>query len=430
MHVHQMQLIASVEDILKECQCREVESFDVYFDVKMFEDAKRLLDAWKQDMPVEARDYISLEGANASEVRLFTHIYAAFNIFFQKFRLASDVAGVVYNPAGAIHPYRFVTHVLARLLEDYPNNFCLSTRTPCTSILPPSTSTPYYTILTPHGAIFTPHVVHATNAWCSHLLQPLRTKIFCVRGNMSAQRPGNSLSPSTLDGGRSWVFYDKHIGYDYLTQLPNGENELMFGGGYFQGGDDGLSELGNNDDSSFNPGIAAHLAGSLPILFGEHNWGVETTPAIPPEKEANSRWFNGRVKAFWSGIIGISADRIPWVGRVPTKLSGRLAPPASSTPFLHKTDKFTISSSPLGEDQTDQIEHICREPKTAAPGEWLSAGYSGEGMAHAFMSGRALGLQILGRNEEAASWFPECMGVTEERWKKAHPEDLIEELWG
>ena len=111
----------------------------------------------------------------------------------------------------------------------------------------------------------------------------MRTKIFSVRGNMTAQRPGAGLSPSTLDGRRSWVFYDKHIGYDYLTQLPTGERELMFGGGFFQGGDDGLSELGTFDDSKINAGIAAHLSGSLPLLFGNINWGTEAVPHPLPQ---------------------------------------------------------------------------------------------------------------------------------------------------
>ena len=273
---------------------------------------------------------------------------------------------------------------------------------------------------------------------------------------MTAQRPGSSLSPSTLDGGRSWVFYDLHKGYDYLTQLPNGEKELMFGGGFFQGGDDYLSELGNCDDSSFNSGIAAHLAGSLPILFGGRNWGSES-PALGSSRdrsgedgdedgviEVEGKWFEGRVKALWSGIIGISADRIPWVGRVPPKVAGREAPPTTSTPestlfVTNPTQKEWNGGSTC--DEGIPISHekstvrSSKGYKTAAPGEWISAGYSGEGMAHAFMCGQALAYMLLGMEESdkrgsLSSWFPEALLVTEERWRKARAEDLIEELWG
>ncbi len=273
--------------------------------------------------------------------------------------------------------------------------------------------------MTPRGIIQTPHIVHATNAWVSHLLEPFRTKIFPVRGNMSAQRPGAALSPSTLDGGRSWVFYDRHLGYDYLTQLPPGPKgsgiegkELMFGGGFFQGGGDGLGELGCVDDSKYNPGVAAHIAGSLPILFGGKSWGSEGM--TKSEGKGDDRWFEGRVKALWSGIIGISADRIPWVGRVPPKLAGRQAP----SPAL------------IQEHAMDGEKTVGNRSKTAAPGEWVAAGYSGEGMAHAFLSGRAVAYMLLGQEDVIKEWFPDSLRVTEQRWKKARAEDLVEELWG
>lgn len=66
----------------------------------------------------------------------------------------------------------------------------------------------------------------------------------------------------------------------------------------------------------------------------------------------------------------------------------------------------------------------------AAPGEWIAAGYSGEGMAHAFLSGRAVAYMLLGQEEAIKDWFPDSLRVTEQRWKKARAEDLVEELWG
>lgn len=240
----------------------------------------------------------------------------------------------------------------------------------------------------------------------------MRAKIFGVRGTMTAQRPGSALSPASLDGNRSWVFYDQHAGYDYLTQLPGSEHELMFGGGFVQSGEEGLIEMGCFDDSSVSTAIAAHLVGALPLLFGVDNWGKETLPHPYTDAEPQEeRWSEGRMKAMWSGILGISADRVPWVGRIPTKLTGREMPGPTSPKVMPEKSHFSISS-------------------LAPAGEWIAAGYSGEGMAHAFLSGRALALQILGRAEEARHWMPECLAITEERWKKAKAEDLVEELWG
>lgn len=111
------------------------------------------------------------------------------------------------------------------------------------------------------------------------------------------------------------------------------------------------------------------------------------------------------MKAIWSGIVGVSADRNPWVGRLSSRLTGR------PTPIISESQKIASDST-----------------KLASPGEWIAAGYSGEGMAHAFLSSRALALQILDRASDARAWFPECLDVTEKRWEEARAEDLIEEL--
>lgn len=78
--------------------------------------------------------------------------------------------------------------------------------------------------MTFRGKITAPHIIHATNAHAAHLIPSLRSKLVPVRGTMTAQL---SLG-STLQGLRLFIFYRANIGYDYLTQLPNGEQELIF----------------------------------------------------------------------------------------------------------------------------------------------------------------------------------------------------------
>ena len=181
---------------------------------------------------------------------------------------------------------------------------------------------------TPRGALLTPHVVHATNGWASHLLPPLRAKIAPVRGSMSAQRPGRALAPSTRAGGRSFVFYRAGAGYDYLTQLPTGAGadtgELMFGGGFTHPMQGSLPDIGIVDDSAKNFLVEAHLGGGLPFYFRKGAWGEEATPK-PDEAENGIEWDQGRVKASWSGVLGMSMDGFPWVGRLPPKVARRPA---------------------------------------------------------------------------------------------------------
>ncbi|KAI0706223.1 FAD dependent oxidoreductase [Cytidiella melzeri] len=383
-HVHELQSVASVEGMLKESQVRPTEHLEVYYTEDSFKTARKELSEWRADMSREAQDFVVYEGEEAAK----------------KFQLSSDTLGCIWGPGGAIHPYRFVTNLFAKLLQRHTDNFFIAENTPCTAITGPTSSSLHYTIITPEGTITAPHIVHATNGWVSHLLEPMREKVIPARGTMSAQRPGTSLSPATLDGMRSYVFYPGGLGYDYLTQLPTGEHELMFGGGWASSFDSALTDIGSSDDSGLSTAVASHLAGALPLFFGSQTWGKEKEPV--EDSSEGVEWAQGRTKAQWSGILGISADGLPWVGRLPRKISGRKAP------------------SCIKEENVRGAS-----PSTASPGEWVSAGYTGEGMVHAWMSGKALAHMILGADDEIKSWFPEVLRITEERWKKANLEDFL-----
>ena len=302
-------------------------------------------------------------------------------------------------------------------MRDRNPSFRIFAHTPCTAVATSASSPALYAVHTPRGTLLTRHVVHATNGWAAHLLPPLLTKLAPARGAMSAQRPGSALHPSTLAGARSFVFYRPGGGYDYLTQLPaagESEGELMFGGGWATACDDaqrGLPEIGIADASRVNHAGQSYLAGALPQYFGMRNWGRDAS-AAPSESEdgdgdGDGLWGLGRTKAQWSGILGISADMLPWVGRLPEKVSGRAQP------------RLPDRERELGRGEKSVHTH------TAAPGEWIAAGYSGEGMVHAWMSGKALASMVLDREDEVREWFPDILRVTEKRWKEANIEELF-----
>ncbi|PIL30769.1 hypothetical protein GSI_06937 [Ganoderma sinense ZZ0214-1] len=398
-HVTEMQRISSQESIQKQSQVRQTEHLDVYTCSIAFAEAKQNLEKWRADMPRESSTFVVHERREAIE----------------KYHLSDDVVGCISNAGGAMHPYRFVTSLLAILLNRHAGNFHIFAHTPCTAVtVPASTSTSasspaLYAVHTPRGTLLAPHVVHATNGWAAHLLPPLLTKLAPARGGMSAQRPGSGpgLRAATQAGGRSFVFYRPGGGYDYLTQLPReDEDELMFGGGWATACDDaqhGLPEIGIADDSAVNHVGQSYLAGALPRYFGMRNWGRDAVPRdddYEGGEGGEGLWGMGRTKAQWSGILGISADMLPWVGRLPEKVSGRAQP----RPELVREKKSV---------------------HTAAPGEWIAAGYSGEGMVHAWMSGKALASMVLDRDEEVREWFPDILRVTEKRWKEANIEELF-----
>ena len=98
----------------------------------------------------------------------------------------------------------------------------------------------------------------------------------------------------------------------------------------------------------------------------------------------------------WTGTLGWSADGLPWVGRVPENLAGR--------------------TSTRGKDFS---------------GEWMIAGFSGEGMTAAWLCGQALGEMLLAKDPNIEiDWFPRSVRMTERRWRHARPENQLEKSWG
>lgn len=298
-------------------------------------------------------------------------------------------------------PYRFVASVLDSLLKAYPSEFSLETHTSVENISVTGNPTRPFIVHTSRGDIVASHVVHATNAHTSNLVPGLRGKLFPVRGTMSAQRPGKAFPK--IDGSRSWCLINKR-GYEYITQRP-GEvdsvdglgGEIMLGGGMIQSGRKGFGEFGVASDAQTNYLSACHLSGVLPIGFGLENWGEDA--------------LGGRIKSFWSGSLGLTADLMPLVGRLEPSLTGR-------TPL-----KAAFS----------------KDAETAVtPAEWVSAGYNGEGMVNAWLCGVALGLMILGREDVAAEklpgrahgrlydWFPKEYLCTQERVANASVYQLLE----
>ncbi|KAH9891207.1 FAD dependent oxidoreductase [Cubamyces lactineus] len=410
-HLAEVRRIAIEEGILQESQVRETEHLDVFTCPKAFAESKAKLAEWRAAMPLESSSFVAYEREEA----------------IKKYRLSDQVLGCISNSGGAMHPYHYVTSLLSILLDRHSDSLQIFTQTPCTGISTSSSvdssSAAAYAVVTPRGTIRATHVVHATNGWCSHLLPALRAKIAPARGAMSAQRPGTSLNRSTLAGARSYVFYRGTAGYDYLTQLPDAgehggdlgdesENELMFGGGWAQACDDGLPEIGIADDSVVNHASQSYLAGALPQYFGLQNWGGDVSAPETEEGDGGDgvRWNPGRTKAQWSGVLGISADLLPWVGRVPAKLTKRSPP---------KQHKILRAHDEGGKDEARRLVHL------AAPGEWIAAGYSGEGMVHAWMSGKALAHMILDKDDEIRDWFPDILRVTEQRWKNADFDRLV-----
>ncbi|KAF7367715.1 Nucleotide-binding domain-containing protein [Mycena sanguinolenta] len=401
--------IAAEEDLLLQSQARTVEQIDAYLQESLYDRAKVALERYLAACPEQRGKHTTQEEKSV----------------LKDFQLSSRVTGCISQTGGALHPYRLITGILSRLLISYPRHVfhsgrpvffdcCLSfqlfTNTPCTAIDLTADGTSYK-ITTPTGTLETAHVVHATNAWASHLLPGMRRKIVPVRAHMTAQRPGialgqgegwlaildgDSLQPTTggVDGSSTSDPYDS---------ISSGDGgEMMFGGGAMLGGRAEaaiMDNIGVSDESETDFEVTAYLG------------GAGTAPTTEKAEEGR-QWRAGRIKAAWSGIIAISADGQPWIGRIPRCV----------------TDRDELRKHPPPPSRPDN-------PSLAHPGEWIAAGFNGEGMTHAWLAGAALARMLLNdsNNENAAHGetalevppLPLQFVITEKRWREADIESFF-----
>ncbi|KAJ9156317.1 tRNA 5-methylaminomethyl-2-thiouridine biosynthesis bifunctional protein MnmC [Pleurostoma richardsiae] len=291
-------------------------------------------------------------------------------------RVPSIKGAIVQQLAASLWPYKLVCWVLERLLAIFPApSFNLQTTTPVTSLQKGSGDYPW-TVQTPRGSISAKTVLLATNAYTSHLLPAFADLIVPVRGQVGALIPPTEPA---VDLGRSYVVvgaYEDAEGEpvtrdEYLVQRPLPGGELILGGGRHLAA--GLA-VGEWRDDVVEEKVAAHLRDQLePWLdlrsgekaAGEGGGGEEEKKGLAAKME-------------WTGIMGYSLDRSPWVGPVPEGLGG-------------------------GE------------------GLWLCGGYTGHGMPHAALCARGVVRMITG---EKGHGVPGSFVVSGERVQQAR------EVWG
>ncbi|RYP16151.1 hypothetical protein DL765_005288 [Monosporascus sp. GIB2] len=365
-------------------ECREVETVDLYLDEGDRDAAfaeVRELGRWAPELEMHMWD-----AAEAQEVN-------------------NCVKGAISYTAGALWPFRFVSCVWKGLLTKYEKSLSLETGTSVLSIGSQSGDGYAYEVTTNRGVVKCNHVVHATNGFATQFIPGLRGKMTGVLGTMSAQPPGDKFPD--LNGERSWsVIYGK--AFDYATQRPTTADgrpgDIMLGGGFDRSRDQGASVVGVWDDSRTEALPLAHLGGIFPTIF-EPNWGREPSP----EEEGS------RTRQAWSGVICATGDLLPFVGRLDPRLTSR-------------------------PERAGAKAHVNAESSgcAAQPGEWISAGYSGDGMVWAWLSGMALGIMISGGETEdlpeapgrpgglLSDWFPPELLPSLSRVKKAGLENFIE----
>ncbi|KAI4650397.1 hypothetical protein J4E93_002753 [Alternaria ventricosa] len=374
LHVKYLTELCDTEGI-EAAEARKVDTVDFFLDNHSFSKAVADVEELKKWLPE-----VEITAWKGDQVQ-------------KKFGVNNSVVGALSYQAGAIWAYRFVASIWNNLLNDFPDALSIETNTPVESIsiLDTAPEDFPYAVQTTRGTIFARHIVHATNGFASHLVPGLRSKIVGARSHMSAQQPGQAFPYA--DGMHSWsVVYGE--GFDYVTQRPpatsGSKGDLMIGGGFFRSLKQGIDQVGRYDDGPLlDPLTTAHISGVFPAVF-HPKWGA-----------------GAEVKQLWSGITGLTGDFMPLVGPLDAKLTGRDT----------KRSKRALSDK-------------------GSCGEWIAAGFSGEGMVWAWLSGAALGIMIAGSEDEdlpevpgrpsgkLSEWFPKELLVSKERMRSADVSNL------
>jgi glycine/D-amino acid oxidase-like deaminating enzyme len=164
----------------------------------------------------------------------------------------------------------------------------------------------------------------------------------------------------------------------------------MLGGGFMRSSKQGVDQLGIYDDgAALDPLTVSHIAGILPAVF-------------------HPRWGEGaELKNVWSGIIGMTGDSVPLVGKLDSKWTQR---------------------------------NVKTKDGANAHGEWIAAGFCGEGMVWAWLCGTGLGIMIAGSEDEdvkeapgrpggrLANWFPDQLRVSDKRLRSADVANLANQI--
>jgi glycine/D-amino acid oxidase-like deaminating enzyme len=381
-------------------ECREVETVDLFVDEEAFRGAVKQVEDLRKWVP--EFEILVWDAAEAREVSVsMMNLVHTYSHHRQKFDANDLVIGALSFKAGALWPYRFVSSIWRKLLDKFPKSLSIETGTPVSNVETESTDTEHpYRVTTNRGIIRSSHVVHATNAFTGHLVPGLRGKMTSLIAHMSSQRPGKAFPD--LNGQRSWSIIYASRGFDYVTQRPTKDGipgDVLLGGGFAQSGKQGMDMIGVVDDAKLDALTVSHNLGIMPAIF-EPNWGVE---------------WEGKARKVWNGVIAVPADARPLVGRLDANVTGR------KLSSLTKTDR-------VGSD-------------TVEPGEWIAAGFIGNGMVWAWLSGTAVGIMLAGSENNKlpprpgrpdgrlGDWFPADLLPTYKRVSKMDIADLAEILF-
>ncbi|OLY85505.1 putative oxidoreductase OrdL [Smittium mucronatum] len=215
-----------------------------------------------------------------------------------------EYVGAIKIPSGQMYPARIVWHLIKKSIENglkfYTYSPVVKVREATAQEISSLASEPnsvrasdkIWCVETEAGEkVLSRDVIHATNAYASHLLTQMRERVFPVRAQIISTSP--KFSPKLWPFGLSM-----RGGLEYAMQRDYPNGRMIFGG--FRTSSESL-EVDNPNDSEINPKLSKALRHSL------RNRVFRSMDYMPQS------YYDVRE---WTGIMGFSDDDAPYVGQL------------------------------------------------------------------------------------------------------------------
>ncbi|KAL4967000.1 NAD(P)/FAD-dependent oxidoreductase [Aspergillus stella-maris] len=264
-------------------------------------------------------------------------------------------------PAGSSHPAKLAQWLLNSVIE---KGVRLYTFCPVTQVTPSSSEesdndsqgTQLWDVHTPRGLITTPKVIYCTNAFTGYLLPQLAPHIVPHRGQAHALIPVPGLTgPNLLKSTYSLRYALSHF-YSIIQRQSDGTIVLGVSLPNPTLPSDVRLGVRTIDDTSPDEAVKDDALSYFKRFF----------PELDFDKSAHGEGLSH----FWSGIVGLTSDEVPFLGPVEGK-----------------------------------------------KGQFVCAGFNGHGMARIFTCAPGVAKLIAGKSW-AETDLPECFLFSEERMMK------------
>lgn len=252
-HSHLREMVDCIQRNGIECDLRQLEGLDVYHDKRIFNRAVRAIEDMRKHVPALAARYtVYTTDEQLTSLNLNTHAGE------------KHCVGAIGMPSGSMWPYKMVTGLFEKMVNERGKNLSIQTNTVVTSIQDQADEE-FATVRTTRGDIRAKHVVHATNAWLGHLLHELRPFVSPVRANVQRQVVKHSDSNPFRVDRTYWLRYAEKD-YDYMMQRPDGA---------FIIGRANTGRRATSDDGTKDLLPHVHLRGGTPQVFNFKNGGLQ-----------------------------------------------------------------------------------------------------------------------------------------------------------